>query len=84
MNNSVGFSYCRSFVILLYLCFNSLCSVQASSNISVEDAGKAVALLGIAIPDQFVEHGSVEQLKQALGLDAESVTEQILDKVRKA
>lgn len=51
---------------------------------ALADAGKAVALLRIAIPDQFVEHGSVEQLKQALGLDAESVTEQILDKVRKA
>ena len=31
------------FIILLYLCFNSLWSVQASSNVSVEEAGKAVA-----------------------------------------
>lgn len=48
------------------------------------EKGMDVSLLRVAIPDRFVEHGSVEQLKKALGLDAESVTEQILDKVRKA
>ena len=42
-----------SFVILLYLCFNSLCSVQASSNISVEDAGKAVASYLKSFYDQY-------------------------------
>lgn len=41
-----------------------------------------IPLLRIAIPDRFVEHGSVEQLKKALGLDAWSVAERILDKVR--
>lgn len=48
------------------------------------EKGMDVSLLRVAIPDRFVEHGSVEQLKKALGLDAERVTEQILDKVRKA
>ena len=35
-------------------------------------------LIRIAIPDCFVEHGSVGELKKALGLDADSVTEKIL------
>lgn len=48
------------------------------------EEGIEISLLRAAIPDQFVEHGSVEQLKKALGLDAESIAEQILDKVRKA
>ncbi|MCI7322022.1 MAG: 1-deoxy-D-xylulose-5-phosphate synthase [Lachnospiraceae bacterium] len=51
---------------------------------ALADTGKAGALLRVAIPDSFVEHGSVEQLKQVLGLDAQSVAELILDKVRKA
>lgn len=37
-----------------------------------------VQLIRIAIADQFVEHGSVEQLKEALGLDVDSVTQKIL------
>lgn len=48
------------------------------------EEGIEISLLRAAIPDQFVEHGSVEQLKKVLGLDAESIAEQILDKVRKA
>lgn len=51
---------------------------------ALADTGEAGALLRVAIPDSFVEHGSVEQLKQVLGLDAQSVAELILDKVRKA
>lgn len=43
-----------------------------------------ISLLRIAICDQFVEHGSVEQLKAALGLDAESILKSILEKVRQS
>lgn len=40
-------------------------------------------ILRIAIPDQFVEQGSVEQLKKKLGIDAESIAAKILEKVKK-
>lgn len=36
-----------------------------------------VSLLNLSIPDQFVEHGSVCELYQMLGLDAASVAERI-------
>lgn len=34
-------------------------------------------ILNIAIPDEYVEHGNVELLKQEIGLDADSITEKI-------
>lgn len=34
-------------------------------------------MINISIPDQFVEHGSVDQLYHKLGMDAESVVEKI-------
>lgn len=37
-----------------------------------------VHYFGVAVPDCFVEHGSVEELKRALGLDAASVADRIL------
>lgn len=40
-------------------------------------------IIRIAIPDQFVEQGSVEQLKKKLGIDAESIAAKILEKVKK-
>ena len=43
--------------------------------------GKEVPLLRIAIPDAYVEHGSVDLLKQEIGLDADSITKQILEKL---
>jgi 1-deoxy-D-xylulose-5-phosphate synthase len=36
-----------------------------------------VQVLRIAIPDQFVEHGSVDELRRALGIDAGSITQRI-------
>lgn len=48
------------------------------------DEGIQVPFFRVAIPDQFVEHGSVEQLKAALELDAESIARKILEKVRKS
>ena len=44
----------------------------------LEEEALHTKALRIAIPDCFVEHGSVGELKKALGLDADSVTEKIL------
>lgn len=38
-----------------------------------------LSVLPISIPDQFVEHGSVDKLRELLKIDAESVTERILE-----
>ena len=38
-----------------------------------------MGILSIAIPNQFVEHGNVEILKQALRMDADSVTQRIME-----
>jgi len=35
-------------------------------------------LLTVSIPDAFVEHGSVEQLKKSLGMDADGIASRIL------
>lgn len=35
-------------------------------------------LLGIALPDEYVEHGNVDVLKKEVGIDAGTITEQIL------
>lgn len=40
-------------------------------------------VLPIAIPDQFVEHGSVDILKKVLRIDAASVSERILEAMKK-
>ena len=34
-------------------------------------------VLTIAIPDEYVEHGNVEQLKQEIGIDAGTIVEKI-------
>ena len=39
-----------------------------------------VSVMTVAIPDQFVTHGSVDYLYRELGMDEESVTERILKK----
>jgi 1-deoxy-D-xylulose-5-phosphate synthase len=36
-----------------------------------------VQVLRIAIPDRFVEHGSVDELRRALGIDADSIVQKI-------
>ena len=41
-----------------------------------------VDILEFAIPDAYVEHGNVEVLKKEIGLDAESIANSILDKVK--
>ncbi len=44
----------------------------------VKETGIKADVLPIAIPDEYVEHGSVDLLKQEIGIDAESVAERIM------
>ena len=39
-------------------------------------------LLTVAIPDEYVEHGNVDLLKQELGISAERITERIKKEIR--
>ncbi|HBA69713.1 MAG TPA: 1-deoxy-D-xylulose-5-phosphate synthase [Lachnospiraceae bacterium] len=41
-----------------------------------KESGKA--LVTVAIPDEYVEHGNVEILRKEIGMDADSVTERII------
>lgn len=43
----------------------------------VDSLGGEAKVLGIAIPDEYVEHGNVELLKQETGIDAVSVEEKV-------
>lgn len=43
----------------------------------LNEKGLENRFLGIAIPDEFVEHGNVELLKRQIGLDAESIAAKI-------
>ena len=43
----------------------------------VDSLGTETKVLGIAIPDEYVEHGNVELLKQETGIDAVSVEEKV-------
>ena len=43
----------------------------------LSEHAKGCKVLNIAIPDKFVEHGSVEQLYKELGMDADSVVARI-------
>ena len=42
-----------------------------------------VNVLGIAIPDQFVTHGSVDKLLKELAMDAESVAQRIINEINR-
>ncbi len=67
--------------------------VTLEENVAAGGYGEAVAaymkrahfcndLYTVAIPDRFVEHGSVDQLKQELGMDAPSIVKDILERIR--
>lgn len=45
-------------------------------------SGKA-KLLQIAIPDEYVEHGNVDLLKQEIGIDAKSITDRIIKEMER-
>lgn len=42
-----------------------------------------VSVLNIAVPDAYVEHGNVDILRKEIGIDADTVTARILEKIRK-
>lgn len=44
----------------------------------VDSLGVGTQVLGIAIPDEYVEHGNVELLKQETGIDAVSVEKKVV------
>ncbi|SFN94330.1 1-deoxy-D-xylulose-5-phosphate synthase [Pseudobutyrivibrio sp. JW11] len=49
----------------------------------LDDKGYNGQVLKIAVPDEFVRHGSVTLLFKELGMDAESITQRILEKLGK-
>lgn len=49
----------------------------------VDSLEEAVRVLTIAIPDEYVEHGNVELLKQEVGIDAVSVEERVISAYRR-
>lgn len=44
----------------------------------VDSLSVPVQVLNIAIPDEYVEHGNVELLKQEIGIDADSIVKKVL------
>lgn len=54
---------------------------QVMSVIENSPYAKRVQVMHVAIPDAYVEHGSVDILKSQIGLDAESITARILSVV---
>ncbi len=49
----------------------------------VKEKGISAKVLPISIPDEYVEHGSVEQLKKEIGIDAQSIADRILIALKK-
>ena len=45
-----------------------------------DSIGTRAQVLNIAIPDEYVEHGNVDLLKQEIGIDADSVVKKVLTK----
>lgn len=47
----------------------------------IEEAGLSgkVKVMHVAIPDTYVEHGSVDKLKEMIGIDAASISKRIID-----
>lgn len=45
----------------------------------VDSIEAPVRILHIAIPDEYVEHGNVDILRREIGIDAETITDRILD-----
>jgi 1-deoxy-D-xylulose-5-phosphate synthase len=41
------------------------------------------SVLSIAIPDQFVTHGSVDKLRSELKIDADSIAERIMNELHR-
>ena len=44
----------------------------------VDAIGVTTRVLNIAIPDEYVEHGNVDLLKQEIGIDADSIVKKVM------
>ena len=49
----------------------------------VDDNRIDVNVLSIAIPDQFVTHGSVDKLLKELSMDAESIAKRVMNEINR-
>ena len=47
----------------------------------VDSLNVSTKVLNIAIPDEYVEHGNVDLLKQEIGIDAESIVKAIQEEM---
>ncbi|MCM1267369.1 MAG: 1-deoxy-D-xylulose-5-phosphate synthase [Bacteroidales bacterium] len=47
-----------------------------------DSLGQGTSILTVAIPDEYVEHGNVELLKQEVGIDAATVEERVVSAYR--
>ena len=47
----------------------------------LKKAGSETRLLNISLPDAFIEHGSADELKRELSLDAESIEARVLEEL---
>ena len=54
---------------------------QVSAVIEENRLNNQVKLIHVAIPDAYVEHGSVDKLKEMLGLDATSIADRIINEI---
>ena len=48
----------------------------------MDGLGVSTQVLCITIPDEYVEHGNVELLKQEIGIDAVSIVEKVSAKYK--
>ena len=66
--------------------------VTLEENVATGGYGEAIAafmkrqklacdLYSVSIPDKFIEHGSIDQLKQELGMDAPAIVKGILERI---
>lgn len=51
---------------------------------AVDDFKAPAKVLQIAVPDRYVEHGSVDQLMQEIGMDAVSIVDKIVKEMESA
>ncbi|MDD3368431.1 MAG: 1-deoxy-D-xylulose-5-phosphate synthase [Lachnospiraceae bacterium] len=55
--------------------------LDCETEVPLRGMQKKAKVLNIALPDEYVEHGNVELLKQELGLDADSIVSRILQEL---
>ncbi len=76
---------CGSHDLIVTMEENVACGGYGEKVLAYMDGnGMQSRFLGIAVPDVFVEHGSVDLLKQEIGMDAEGIVERILHRINGA